>query len=217
MKKHIFFFIIIIFFSGIQLFAQTPSWMWAKSAGGIQDDEGNAITADAAGNIYAAGYFTSPAITFGNVTLTNSDSAGNTLNAYIVKYSPLGNVIWARTINNNGSGYANGITTDSHSNVYVTGGYYSDTLYFGVSTLIDFGGDDVFVAKFDSSGNALWAQGAGGSAADYGNSVATDTSGNIFITGTYTSSIITFDTITIRNNGSGCSADDIFTAKYSPA
>jgi len=213
MKKSIFLFA-AIFILGIKLFSQTPSWMWAESSGGTLVDEGNAITTDVAGNVYAAGYFTSPVITFGTKTLVNCDSTGSSANVYVVKYAPNGNVIWARTLNDNGSDFANGITTDSHCNVYVTGEFDSDTIYFGVSTLINYGGGDIYVAKFDSSGNALWAKGAGGTNTDYGSSVATDTTGNVLVTGTFVSMTINFDTIVLRNKGGGCCAEDIFIAKY---
>jgi len=216
MKKIIFLFSIAFIYT-CQLGAQTPSWSWAERPGCTLVNEGNAVTTDAAGYIYATGYFTSPIITFGNITLTNSDSTGSSANVYVVKYTPQGNAIWARTLNDNGSDYANGITTDSHGNVYVTGEFDSDTIYFGVSTLINYGSGDVFLAKFDSSGNALWAKGAGGTNTDYGSGVATDTSGNVYITGTFISAVIEFDSIKIRNRGGGCCAEDIFIAKYTSA
>ena len=39
------------------IFAQTPDWQWAAKAGGIDDDEGEAITIDDVGNIYVTGSF----------------------------------------------------------------------------------------------------------------------------------------------------------------
>ena len=94
------------------------------------------------------------------------------------------------------------------------GEFDSDTIYFGTSTLINYGGGDVFVAKYDSSGNALWAKGAGGTSTDYGNGVSIDTAGNVLLVGTFVSPVISFDTIKIRNKGGGCCAEDIYIAKY---
>jgi len=53
-------------------FAQSPNYLWAKSAGGTFDDKGFSCSTDASGNIIATGYFDSPSITFGSTTLTNA-------------------------------------------------------------------------------------------------------------------------------------------------
>lgn len=62
--------------------AQAPEWLWAKSAGGKNSDQGQSICADASGNILVTGYFDSPSITFGYATLINSGGS----DIYIAKY-----------------------------------------------------------------------------------------------------------------------------------
>jgi hypothetical protein len=212
--KKLFPFLLIFIISGIQLFAQAPSWSWAKSAGGIMTDQGNAVTTDAAGNVYMTGNFNSSAINFGNITLSNTDTTGSSGDVFIAKYSPSGNAIWARNAEGPNFDFSNAIATDSKGNVYITGEFESSYITFGNITLTERGSGDVFIAKFDSLGNALWAKSAGGTATDYGNSIAVDISGNVYITGGFGSSIITFDTIKLNNAGVGCSANDVFIAKY---
>jgi hypothetical protein len=56
------------------LFAQSPDWLWAKSAGGTFDDYGNSVATDANGNTFVCGYFESSSITFGSYTLTNASA-----------------------------------------------------------------------------------------------------------------------------------------------
>ncbi len=76
--------------------AQTPDWLWAKSAGGTSNDFGQSIAVDANGNSYVTGSFGSPTITFGSTTLTNSSSGNGDI--FVVKYDASGNVVWRKAL-----------------------------------------------------------------------------------------------------------------------
>src|SRR6185503_13565738 len=65
---------------------------------------------------------------------------------------------------------------------------------------------------FSQAPNWLWAKSAGGISSDYSNAICTDANGNVYITGTFQGSIITFGTYDLHNVGTG--ALDIFIAKY---
>ncbi len=173
---------------------------------------GNGTATDGRGNVYVTGFFNSPYITFGTITLTN-DSIG--ANMYIVKYDAGGNVLWAKSpvgIQNVGDG----ITTDGSGNVYVTGWFASSTITFstqtGTITLTNAkdGSHDMFIVKFDSSGNALWAKSAGGNGGSSGGNIVTDGSENVYVMGGFGSSTITFGATTLTNVG----LSDIFIVKY---
>ncbi|MBL0070860.1 MAG: SBBP repeat-containing protein [Bacteroidetes bacterium] len=70
---------------------------------------------------------------------------------------------------------------------------------------------NIFLTKYDSSGNVLWAKCAGGTSVNaVSNSVATDLYGNVYITGSFGSSTMIFDSDTLINNG----LYNVFTAKY---
>jgi hypothetical protein len=73
---------------------------------------------------------------------------------------------------------------------------------------------DIFVAKFDKNGNAIWAKRAGGTTTtfDQGFGVDVDGSGNVYVTGTY-SDYAYFDADTVYSNFSGHA---FFVAKYDP-
>ncbi len=184
--------------------------IWAKSAGGIADDVSNSVITDASGNVFIAGYFSNPTITFGSSILTNVGYN----NIFIVKYDVLGNVIWAKSAGGTTNDYSASVATDASGNVFIAGYFQSPTITFDTTTLINAGNTDIFISKYDALGNVLWAKSAGGTDADFPHSVTTDVSGNIFITGSFSSATITFGTTTLNNFVSG--NQDIFLAKLEP-
>lgn len=186
--------------------------IWARSAGGNSDDIGNGITTDANGNVLITGTFVSSSITFGSITLINTDSIfGFTWDFFAVKYDAAGNVLWAKSIGANiGDEMGYGISTDATGNVYVTGSFSSPSVTIGSNTLTSAGLSDIFIVKYDGAGNALWAKRTGGTSWDGGTSIKTDANGNSYIAGSFYSSAITFGSTTLTNAGGW----DIFLVKY---
>ena len=176
--------------------------LWAKSAGGNNLEEGRAIAVDASGNCYVTGYFESSSITFGSTILTNV----NGIDIFIVKFDASGNVIWAKNVG--GLGLVFGIAVDGNGNCYATGCFFSASISFGSTKLFNTGPNgsaDIFIAKFDSSGNAVWAKSAGGNEDDVCTAISVDGRGNSNITGTFKSSSITFGSSMLTNIGGFCS------------
>lgn len=215
MKNLILLFALISFFclSGKISNAQTPDWIWAVSAGGITNDAARSIALDDSGNVYMAGYFNSPSITFGLTTLTN---AGN-YDIFLTKYDSNSNIIWAKSAGGTNSDMAYSVAVDDSGNAYVSGHFKSQTIIFGSDTLTNTGSGyyDIFIAKYDANGNVQWAKNIGGTVDDEAYSVALDTSGNVYIAGGFSSQYLTIDTITLTNTVSNGSYD-VFLAKFNP-
>ncbi len=184
--------------------------LWAKSASGKTQDTGIGITTDANGNILVTGGFTSSTITFGITTLSNADTSLGGADIFIVKYDTNGNVLWAKSAGGNYSEFGTSVATDANGNVLVTGFFSSDTITFGIDTLTNAGANDIFVVKYNASGNMLWAKSAGGIEAENSGTIATDINANVLLTGSFFSQTITFGTITLTNVG----GFDIFIVKY---
>ncbi len=198
--------------------AQTPNWEWAKSAGGTSYEESNFIAKDNFGNVYITGYFFSTSITFGSFTLTNQGVGGNNNgDIFLVKYDANGNVVWAKGAGGTGNDGASYAATDSTGNVYITGIYKSYNLILGTDTLTNdttIGTAKMFIAKYDSTGNVIWAKSPTGLSYCHGTAVITDTIGNVYVSGTFMSPSVTFDSTTLINiDGSGNSLD-MFLVKY---
>jgi len=118
--------------------------------------------------------------------------------------------IWSKRFGGSGDDFGRSVSVDSLGNVYITGYFSSSTIDFGGGALTNAGGDDIFLAKFDSNGNHLWSKRFGGSSSDYGSSVSVDSSGNVYITGYFNSSTIDFGGGVLTNAG----GSDIFLAKF---
>jgi len=182
--------------------------LWAKSADGTGDDGASSVAVDASGNIYVVGYF-GDTLTFGSTTLTN---AGH-YDIFLVKYDTSGNMLWAKSAGGTGDDNAYSVTVDASGNSYVAGSFLSPTLTFGSTTLTNASSDgDIFLAKYDASGNVLWAKSAGGTDGDVASSVAVDASGNTYVAGWFYSPTLTFGSTTLTNTNVW--EDDIFLAKY---
>ncbi|MCK4719030.1 SBBP repeat-containing protein, partial [bacterium] len=165
---------------------------WARSWGGSGWDQGFGVATDGSGNVYVTGDFSS---------IVDFDPDGgdpHTTNAYrdvfLSKFDSSGNFEWARTWGGSGTDHGFGVAADGSGNIYVTGIFWK-TVDFnpnGGDPHISNGHFDVFLSKFDSSGNFKGARTWGGSDEDYGNGVAADGSGNVYVTG-YFMDTVDFD------------------------
>ncbi len=194
------------------VFAQVPNWQWAKNVGGGGGDWSK-IAVDENGNSYVSGSFASDSITFGSITLTNTGGSSpyGAWDFFIVKYDSFGNVVWAKSFGGNSFDDCNDVVTDANGSVYITGAFLSNTISIGNYTLtrtdtLNSNAADIFVAKFDSAGNAIWAKSAGGSGWDEGNRLAFDLYGNLIVVGNFNSNQIDVGGNTIWTSG----AADIF-------
>ncbi|MDD4309459.1 MAG: SBBP repeat-containing protein [Candidatus Cloacimonetes bacterium] len=178
------------------------SYLWAVKAGGTGNDMVNAIANDGNGNSYVIGIFYGTAYFGGSVLISSGGS-----DIFIYKLGTNGNGMWATKAGGASydAGYA--ITTGSNGNSYVTGSF-DETATFGTTSLTSSGSYDIFIAKLDSNGNYLWAKKAGGTSSDSGNCIATDSSGNSYVTG-YFHGTATFGANTLTSSGS----NDIFITK----
>ncbi len=118
--------------------------------------------------------------------------------------------LWVNNAGSPGSTTGEKVAVDNKDNIIVTG-YFDSTITFGTTELSSYGADDIFIAKYDPSGKILWATHAGGNDYDESYGIATDKSGNIYITGSFSISAV-FDAAAVRSNG----GSDAFVAKYDP-
>ncbi len=194
--------------------SKAQSCPWAKKAGGSYDDGGSAVATDGSGNVYATGYFYSTTIVFGTTTLHNSNTTSGGQCMYLAKYDSCGNVLWAKVAGdiNGGSTYPAGLVTDASGNVYVAG-YYNDELIMGTYTLTS-AGTSAFVAKYSSGGVVQWAVTSSGNNQEKAYGIAVDGSNNVYVTGYFNSTTITFGSNNASNGTNDGFTNDAFIAKF---
>lgn len=160
-------------------------FVWVKQQGGNSIDQGLDITIDNSGYIYTTGVFQSTADFDPGASIYNLTSVGGS-DVFISKLDSTGSFVWARKIGGTSTDLANSISIDASNNIYITG-YFWGTSDFDPSNtvynLTSSGLSDIFISKFDSAGNYLWAKKMGGTSYDQALSVINDSIGHVFTTG----------------------------------
>ena len=186
--------------------------LWAQRGAGSFGEFITGVVTDSFGNVLISGHFTSPTVTFGQLTLTNSNSSSSD-DIFLVKYDSNGNVIWAKKYGGNGDDIANNLAYDNANKICLTGTFDGTSMVFGSDTLYNGGAYDMFVVELDTSGNPIWARSATGVRSENGLDVFIDKSGEVVVAGVFSSTTSTFDTILINNTSIPYNWD-IFLAKY---
>jgi hypothetical protein len=186
--------------------------LWATNAGGAGNDQALGVAVGEGTNIFVTGIFSSAA-TFG---ATNVVAAGST-DVFLARYDVNGACVWVRQGGGASADTGRAVACDPSGNIFVAGDYFSQTVAFGATTLLNanFANglyNDVFVAKYNRDGNELWAGRGGGSTYDYGRAVAVDAAGNVCVAGDF-SGAATFGPASVNSAG----LSDAFIAKYDPA
>jgi hypothetical protein len=122
-------------------YSSTGTLAWVKQFGTTSDDYSIASKTDSAGNTYVTGW-TSGQLT-GNTALGGYDG-------FLAKYNTSGTRLWVKQFGTNSNDYANGLSIDKLGNIYVSG--WTDGSF---PTYTNQGGQDSYIALFDTNGNQL--------------------------------------------------------------
>lgn len=185
--------------------------LWARNAGGAGGEYVTGITSDNQGDIYVCGDFTSQYCSFGNLKLHTNGTVNEN---FLVKYNAAGNPVWAK----NGSGGSNSsnclVASDPSAFLYFTG--VSDSEFvFGNDSLKNLTSGNQYLLKLDSSGKVVWARNLGLSQLEevYVGEIATDASGESYLTGSFYGNTVIIGNDTIVNHDQHSFGDDIFIMK----
>jgi uncharacterized delta-60 repeat protein len=155
--------------------AGVQQWVQTYNGPGNNLDEAYSLAVDASGNVYVTG---------------GSVPSGAYPDYATIKYNSAGVQQWVQIYNGPGNNLdrAVSLAVDATGNVYVT----------GVSRSGGIGTEDYATIKYNSAGIEQWIQRYDGNSSDYGNKLAVDASGNVYVTGRSTGSGTNYDYATIK-------------------
>ncbi len=203
---------------------------WATFFGGSGEETAYGCATDAAGNVLLSGITSSVSAIASAGAFQPAYAGGSAIGSgndlFLAKFSPSGGLQWSTYYGGPGDeGVSIGIyyslqnvATDNLGNVLLSGVTTSASgiASTGAQQTVYAGQQDAFLAKFDASGNRLWATYFGGPDQEgFGTGIATDGSGNTYMTGN-TNSLTGISTPgAYQANNSGSS--DNYLAKFSSA
>ena len=163
-----------------------PTLAYGSYLGSSGADAAVSLATDSAGNVYVAGSTTS--VDFPLAGPGQSFNAG-ARDAFIAKFSAHNNqLIYSTYVGGSGDDYAVGVAVDGDGNAYVTG---TTTSYdFPVNEALQLNHssgtaiEDAYLLKLNPAGDGLvFSTYLGGTASDWGSSVAVDETGNVYVAG----------------------------------
>jgi hypothetical protein len=201
----------------IQFDNSTGLRTWGTYYGGDGDDYGGGTCTDAANNVYFCG-FTSSDTGVASPASWQTFLSGGT-DAFLVKFNVSGARVWGTFYGGEGSETAGAVAVDRYGTPTLFGSTSSDT---GMTTPGCFqsvrgGLNDAFLVQFEATtGHRSWGTYLGGPDAEEEssvNTIATDYSGNIYVTG-YTRSLSGLASAGALQGTYGGGSDDAFFAKF---
>jgi hypothetical protein len=157
--------------------------LWATYYGHSSGGSGGlACATDAGGNVYMTGITSATS----GIASTGSyqSTFGGANDAYIVKFSPTGSRLWGTYYGGSVQESAYGCSVDASGNVYICGLTGSpNVMGVGGFQSTSGGGNDAFIAQFNSSGTRIWGSYFGGAGSEIGYYCIPDAIGNVYMAG----------------------------------
>ncbi len=179
------------------------------------------IATDPWGNVYILALNDNYAVGIGDTLLENTGVPDTLSQYFLAKFAPDGHFLWATNVgdvkmrrdflqtnfghyiyyNNLGA-----MAIDNKGSVYITCNYNNNPT-IGTFHLNNLGGTDIFLAKFDTLGNVIWAQGISGSDKDLAMGLSITPDKHIYLTGETKSSNLSFNGGDVIDGSDAASGD----------
>ena len=194
----------------IAKFTSSGILSWSTYLGGSSYEITNSINIDSRNNVILNGYTASSDFPVKNAY---NSTFGGSIDTFITKFTNNGQLTWSTFFGGLNSDFSRTSTIDSFDNIILAGTTDSNDLslknpYFNFNS----GSQDVFLAKYSSTGELDFSTYLGGFLIDDPTSVIIDHQNNILVTGvTYSSNFPLTDAFNTEINGTS----DAFLTKFS--
>lgn len=165
--------------------------LWGTQLGSAFTEHAKGIFVDVSGYVYVTGD------TCGTL---EAKRVFGSYDIFLVKYNPYGDRLWIRQIGTEANDFSGGVAGDNSGNIYVSGETKGQ-----VKGDTNKGLGDIFLARFDTSGNKIWSRQIGSRSSDSSLGLTIDGTGAICIAGNTTGNLGLS-----KNSGLA----DIFLVKY---
>lgn len=188
------------------------NYVWSKSIQSANSNYINQVVVDYTGNINIIGYFQGTA-DFDPSNATFSMTTIGDKSAFFAKYSAQGQFINATMIGGSGFEIGKAIAVDLQDNIYITGDFRG-VVDFDPSGSTNFvtssGIRDIFIAKYTTQGQFVWANKIGGTGDDQASAITLDNNNEVFVAGYFNGSMTLSNSKTFTSAGN----TDIILARY---
>jgi hypothetical protein len=166
------------------------SLIWDRYIYGGIFDYPNGIILDESRNIYLIGDFEYSIDFAQDFGLSDPKTPKGEWDIFITRINQDTSYGWTRRIGGIYYDEGTSIANDVNGNLYLTGHVCGNTVDFGedfgVSDVkVSKGTWDIFVTKIDTNASYLWTRSIGGTSSDYGEDIAVDLAGNVYVTGSF--------------------------------
>lgn len=169
----------------------TKVWSSLVSGTGTDAVAGTAVAPD--GSVYVVGSSSS-------TSLNDQTGQGGT-DAFVIKYSPSGSILWTTRIGGTGTDLAAAVAIADNDTIYVVGTTNSPALQAQASN----GGNDAFISRVSGAGLVQWTRVIGDAGEDFARAASVGTDGNVYIVGDSASSGQNPDIKVVKVTSSGTS------------
>jgi hypothetical protein len=197
----------------IAKFDSSGNHIWSTYIGGSNVDIASSIKTTFDNHLILVGYSNSSDFptTTGAFQINNAGQ----YDVFIIKMDTSGQIIWSTLFGGMGGELGIDASIDLNNNIIVGGQTNSSNFPYttGAFQPLPLGGNDAFVAKFNPSGQLLWATCYGGTSTEDAHAITSDYENNVIITGMSNSNDLTVSTNALQTFNNGFF--DIYIAKFS--
>ncbi|WP_375560832.1 gliding motility-associated C-terminal domain-containing protein [Bernardetia sp. OM2101] len=189
----------------------TGNILWNRSWGSSGDDQTNSIATTTEGEAIVGGLFNQTA-TIGDTTLI---SKGQT-DGILAKYAANGDFLWAVSTAGEQNDQITSVATDLGGHA-IAAGFTTNTATVSTlrtDTTFTQTGENAFVVRYQPNGKLLWANQLISPVSAKSTTVATDIFGDVFVAGSFKTSLDATDENGTTLNLNGTTAELGFVAKY---